>query len=139
MLIRISRNLQISDADLEEFFTPASGPGGQNVNKVSTAVQLRFNLAGNTTLPDTVKARLARLAGKRLTQAGILLIESEEHRSQLRNREDAREKLFALIREAAVVPRARRATKPTRASQKRRLDEKSHRGDIKRQRRDRDF
>lgn len=139
MLIRISRNLQISDADLEEFFTPASGPGGQNVNKVSTAVQLRFNLADNTTLPDTVKARLARLAGKRLTQAGILLIESEEHRSQLRNREDAREKLFALIREAAVVPRARRATKPTRASQKRRLDEKSHRGDIKRQRRDRDF
>ncbi|GAN80464.1 alternative ribosome rescue aminoacyl-tRNA hydrolase ArfB [Acidocella aminolytica] len=139
MLIRISRNLQISDADLEEFFTPASGPGGQNVNKVSTAVQLRFNLADNTTLPDTVKARLARLAGKRLTQAGILLIESEEHRSQLRNREDAREKLFALIREAAVVPKARRATKPTRASQKRRLDEKSHRGDIKRQRRDRDF
>jgi len=139
MLIRVTKSLQISESDLEEFFTPASGPGGQNVNKVSTAVQLRFNLAANTTLPEPVKARLARLAGKRLTLSGIILIESEEHRSQLRNREEAREKLFALIREAAVVPKTRRATKPTKASKTRRLDSKSHRGEIKRQRQTRDF
>lgn len=139
MLIKITKNLQISDADLEEFFTPASGPGGQNVNKVSTAVQLRFNLALNTTLPDYVKARLVQLAGRRLTQYGILLIDAEAHRSQLRNREDAREKLFALIREAAIIPKIRRATKPTKASKTRRLEAKSQRGEVKRQRQMRDF
>ncbi|MDE1896759.1 MAG: aminoacyl-tRNA hydrolase [Rhodospirillales bacterium] len=132
MLIPVSSNLQISDADLEEFFTPATGPGGQNVNKVSTAVQLRFNLAANTTLPEGIKARLAALAGKRLTQTGILIVEAEEHRSQLRNREAAREKLFALIREATVVPKTRRSTKPTKASKTRRLDAKSRRSSVKR-------
>ncbi|MDE1882796.1 MAG: aminoacyl-tRNA hydrolase [Rhodospirillales bacterium] len=132
MLIPVTRNLQINDSDLEEFFTPATGPGGQNVNKVSTAVQLRFNLAANTTLPEGVKARLATLAGKRLTQTGILIIEAEEHRSQLRNREAAREKLFTLIREATVVPKIRRNTKPTKASKTRRLDAKSRRSSIKR-------
>ncbi|MDE2239981.1 MAG: aminoacyl-tRNA hydrolase [Rhodospirillales bacterium] len=132
MLIPVTWSLQISDSDLEEFFTPATGPGGQNVNKVSTAVQLRFNLAANTTLPEAVKTRLAQLAGKRLTQSGIILIESEEHRSQLRNREEAREKLFELIREASVVPKTRRRTKPTKASKTRRLDAKSRRSSIKR-------
>ncbi|MBU6419412.1 MAG: aminoacyl-tRNA hydrolase [Proteobacteria bacterium] len=132
MLIPVTWSLQISDSDLEEFFTPATGPGGQNVNKVSTAVQLRFNLAANTTLPEAVKTRLAQLAGKRLTQSGVILIESEEHRSQLRNREEAREKLFALIREASVVPKTRRRTKPTKASKTRRLDAKSRRSSIKR-------
>ncbi|WP_026439109.1 alternative ribosome rescue aminoacyl-tRNA hydrolase ArfB [Acidocella facilis] len=139
MLIPVTDHLQISDADLEEFFTPASGPGGQNVNKVSTAVQLRFDLVGNTTLPGHVKARLARLAGKRLTLSGHILIESEEHRSQLRNREEAREKLFALIQEAAIIPKARRATKPTKGSKTRRLDAKSRRGDIKRMRQSKDY
>ena len=132
MLIQVTRNLQIDDSDLEEFFTPATGPGGQNVNKVSTAVQLRFNLAANTTLPEGVKARLAALAGKRLTNTGILIVEAEEHRSQLRNREAAREKLFALIREATVVPKTRRNTKPTKASKTRRLDAKSRRSSVKR-------
>ena len=132
MLIQVTRNLQINDSDLEEFFTPATGPGGQNVNKVSTAVQLRFNLAANTTLPEGVKARLAALAGKRLTNTGILIVEAEEHRSQLRNREAAREKLFALILEATVVPKTRRNTKPTKASKTRRLDAKSRRSSVKR-------
>ncbi len=132
MLIAITNNLQINDSDLEEFFTPATGPGGQNVNKVSTAVQLRFNLAANTTLPESLKARLAALAGKRLTQTGILIVEAEEHRSQLRNREAAREKLFALIREATLVPKTRRRTKPTKASKTRRLDAKSRRSSVKR-------
>ena len=132
MLIPVTKSFQISDADLEEFFMPASGPGGQNVNKVSTAVQLRFNLAANTTLPGPVKARLANLAGRRLTQDGIILIESEEHRSQLRNREEARGKLFALIRQATMVPKTRRSTKPTVASKQRRLDAKSRRSSIKR-------
>ncbi len=132
MMIRITRNLQIGERDLEEIFTPASGPGGQNVNKVSSAVQLRFNLAANTTLPEPVKARLATLAGKRLSREGVLVIDSEAHRTQLRNREEAREKLFALIRAATVVPKARRATKPTKASKTRRLEAKSKRGETKR-------
>jgi ribosome-associated protein len=135
MLIRVTRTLQIDERDLEEIFTPASGPGGQNVNKVSSAVQLRFNLAADTNLPDPIKARLAALAGKRLSREGILVIDSEEHRTQLRNREDAREKLFALIREATVVPKARRATKPTKASQTRRLDSKARHSATKKQRR----
>ena len=95
-------------------------------------MQLRFNLAANTTLPEGVKARLAALAGKRLTNTGILIVEAEEHRSQLRNREAAREKLFALILEATVVPKTRRNTKPTKASKTRRLDAKSRRSSIKR-------
>jgi ribosome-associated protein len=135
MLIRISRTLQIDERDLEESFVTASGPGGQNVNKVSSAVLLRFNLATNTTLPEALKNRLATLAGSRLTKEGVINIQAEQFRSQLANREDARDRLFALIIEASIVPKTRRPTKPTKGSKTRRLDEKSKRGEIKRQRR----
>jgi ribosome-associated protein len=139
MLIRITRTLQISETDLEESFIAASGPGGQNVNKVATSVQLRFALEACESLPEPVKARLRVLAGRRLAQDGVLTICAEQYRSQLRNREDARERLFALIREAAVPPKPRRPTRPTKGSKTRRLDEKSRRGDIKRQRQNKDF
>jgi ribosome-associated protein len=139
MLIRVTRNLQIAESDLEESFIHASGPGGQNVNKVATSVELRFNLGANVTLPEPLKVRLARLAGKRLSGAGILIINAEEHRSQLANREAAREKLFALIREAAIVPKVRRATKPTKGSQTRRLDSKSKHSALKRGRSGQEF
>lgn len=135
MLIRISRTLQIDERDLEESFVTGSGPGGQNVNKVASAVLLRFNLAGNTTLPEHVKTRLAALAGRRLTLEGVINIQAEQFRDQPRNREDARERLFALIREATIIPKTRRPTKPTKGSQTRRLESKSKRGEIKRQRR----
>jgi len=135
MLIRITRTLQIDERDLEESFVTGSGPGGQNVNKVASAVLLRFNLAANTTLPEPLKARLARLAGSRLTKDGVINIQAEQFRDQPRNREDARERLFALIREASIAPKIRRPTKPTKGSQTRRLDSKSKRGEIKRQRR----
>jgi ribosome-associated protein len=139
MLIRISRSLQIDERDLEESFVTSSGPGGQNVNKVASAVLLRFNLAGNTTLPEHVKTKLAQIAGWRLTKEGILNIQAEQYRDQPRNREDARERLFALIREAAVVQKVRRPTKPTKGSQTRRLDTKSKRGETKKLRQVKDF
>ena len=139
MLIRVTRTLQIDERDLEETFVTGSGPGGQNVNKVASAVLLRFNLAGNTTLPEHVKARLAALAGRRLTLEGVINIQAEQFRDQPRNREDARERLFALIREAAVVPKIRRPTKPTKGSKTRRLEAKSRRGDVKRLRQDKAF
>lgn len=135
MLIKITRTLQIDERDLEEIFVTASGPGGQNVNKVASAVQLRFNLGANTSLPEPLKARLAALAGRRLSKEGILVLDSEEHRTQLANRAAVREKLFDLIREAAIVPKTRRPTKPTKASQTRRLEAKGRRGEVKRLRR----
>jgi ribosome-associated protein len=139
MLIRITRTLQIDERDLEESFVTASGPGGQNVNKVASAVLLRFNLAANTTLPEPVKARLAALAGRRLTLEGVLNIQAEQFRDQPRNRQDARERLFALIREAAVVPKIRRPTKPTKGSKTRRLDAKGRRSEVKKLRQDKGF
>ena len=136
-MIRVTGRIAIDERELDEQFIRASGPGGQNVNKVETAVQLRFDAARSPGLPDDVRARLMALAGSRLTQEGVIVITAQRFRSQDRNRQDARERLFALIREAAVVPRTRRPTRPTLASKVRRLDGKTKRGDVKRMRTDR--
>jgi len=136
-VIRVTGRIAIDERELDEQFIRASGPGGQNVNKVETAVQLRFDAARSPGLPDDVRARLMGLAGSRLTQEGVIVITAQRFRSQDRNRQDARERLFALIREAAVVPRTRRPTRPTLASKVRRLDGKTKRGDVKRMRTDR--
>lgn len=128
--MRIDDNLYIDERALTERFVRASGPGGQNVNKVATAVQLRLDLR-RVTLPDDVRARLVRLAGRRLTTEDELVIEAGRFRTQERNREDARERLAALIRKALVAPKPRRPTKPTMASKRRRLESKSHRSSVK--------
>jgi ribosome-associated protein len=133
-MIRVTDSLSIREEDIAESFIRGSGPGGQNVNKVATAVQLRFDLVGSPTLPDGVKDRLARLAGRRLTAEGILVITAQRHRTQEANRIDARERLLELIRRAAEIPKPRRPTRPTLASKRRRLEAKSRRGDIKRAR-----
>jgi ribosome-associated protein len=129
--IFITDDLSIDEDEISETFVLASGPGGQNVNKVSSAVQLRFDVAHSPSLPQDVRARLARLSGSRLTKDGVLVIAAREHRSQDRNRSEAREKLIALIARAAVRPKPRRATKPTRASKERRLQGKTIRSRIK--------
>jgi ribosome-associated protein len=125
MAVIIAPGVEIPDSDLEVAFTRSSGPGGQNVNKVASAVQLRFALARNTTLRADVKARLRALAGHRLTDSGELLIVARESRSQEQNRRLAEERLAELVRRALVAPKKRHATKPTRASRERRLDVKA--------------
>ena len=130
-MIRVNAEIELDEREIQEDFVRASGPGGQNVNKVSTAVQLRFDVARSPSLPDPVRARLIALAGRRVTQDGVLIIEAERYRSQRRNRDDALERLIKLIREACEVDKPRRPTRPTLASKKRRLDSKQRRGETK--------
>jgi ribosome-associated protein len=130
-MIRVTDHIAIDESELAESFIRSSGPGGQNVNKLSTAVQLRFDVRHSPSLNDEVRARLERLAGKRLTREGVVVITAQSHRTQERNRADALERLLELIRAAAVRPVPRRATKPSRAAKRRRVDEKKRRGSIK--------
>lgn len=129
-MIQITDTLAIDDREVEERFVRASGPGGQNVNKVSTAVQLRFDVDASS-LPDEIKTRLVTLAGSRMTVDGVLVIDAREHRTQAQNREAARERLVELIARAARKPKKRRATKPSKAAKERRLVSKKRRGEIK--------
>jgi ribosome-associated protein len=132
--ITVTDAISIGDEELHESFVLASGPGGQNVNKVSSAVQLRFDVARSPSLDEAVRARLIALAGQRLTKDGILVLSARTHRSQERNRAEALERLVELIRRAAVPPKPRRATKPSKAAKRRRLDSKKIHSNLKRTR-----
>jgi ribosome-associated protein len=130
-LIHVTPAISIDDKEIEERFVRASGPGGQNVNKVSSAVQIRFDVLNSPSLPDDVRQRLMRLAGSRLTNEGVIVITAERFRTQERNRADAVERLTALIRQATEVPKPRRKTRPTLASKRERLDSKKRRSAVK--------
>ncbi len=130
-MIHITNNIVLDDSEIETRFIRSSGPGGQNVNKLATAVQLRFDLRNSPALREDVRTRAMRLAGRRLTLDGILVITAQRFRTQERNRADAIERLAELLRAAAVVPIKRRATKPTAGSRERRLEGKSHRSGVK--------
>jgi ribosome-associated protein len=134
-MIRITDEISLNESEIEESFVRSSGPGGQNVNKLSTAVQLRFNVRASPSLPNDVAIRLMRLGGKRITKDGVLVLVAQNHRTQERNRAEALDRLIALIREAAVRPTPRRATKPTKASKEKRLEGKKLRSGIKGMRR----
>lgn len=131
-MIPVTAHIALDEREIEEHFVRASGPGGQNVNKLSTAVQLRFDVRHSPSLPGDVRGRLERLAGSRLTRDGVLVIIAQSHRTQARNRDDALDRLIALIRQAAIRPIKRRPTKPTKASRERRIEGKKRRAGIKR-------
>ena len=134
-MIRVTDTISIDESEIEESFVRSSGPGGQNVNKLSTAVQLRFDVRHSPSLPNDVAIRLMTLGGRRITKDGVLVLIAQSHRTQERNRADAMERLTALIKEAAVKPVPRRATKPTKASKQRRIEGKKRRSGIKDMRR----
>jgi len=136
-MIHVTAHISIDEREIEESFVRSSGPGGQNVNKLSTAVQLRFDVRHSPSLPNDVRARLERLAGSRLTRDGVLVIIAQSHRTQGRNRDDALDRLLELIRRAAVAPIKRRPTKPTRASRERRIEGKKRHARTKRLRQSR--
>jgi ribosome-associated protein len=130
-MIRVTDTISLDDSELSEAFVRSSGPGGQNVNKVSSAVQLRFDVRHSPSLPNDVAIRLMKLAGSRLTKDGVIVIVAQEHRDQSRNRVEARERLFDLIREAAVKPTVRRKTKVPKSAKRERLESKKRRSGIK--------
>jgi ribosome-associated protein len=133
-LIKITHNISIDEREIKEEFVRSSGPGGQNVNKVATAVKLRFDVVRSPTLPEDVRERLLRLGGKRITEKGILVIDARRFRTQERNRQDALKRLVALIERASRSPKSRKKTRPTAASKRRRLEGKHQRSEIKRMR-----
>jgi len=134
-MIQVTNTIALNEDEIDEDFVRASGPGGQNVNKVATAVQLRFDALHSPSLPAEVRDRLLRLGGKRITEDGVVIIDARRFRTQERNRQDALDRLIALIRRAAVRPRSRRKTKPTRTSIEQRIDTKKRRGQTKQMRR----